>query len=83
MLPADALTEIPALNASRNASSTGSVYGLAPPEIEKLITFTPSRIAWFTAATESDPKQPCERQTRYSITCAPGAIPQTGPRSMP
>ena len=28
LLPAEALTEIPALNASRNASSTGSVYGL-------------------------------------------------------
>ena len=44
-LPADALTEIPALKASRKASSTGSVYGEAPPEIEKLITFTPSVIA--------------------------------------
>src|SRR5262249_35459128 len=45
LLPADALTEIPAFVASRNASSTGSVYGEAPPEIEKLITLTPSRIA--------------------------------------
>src|SRR5262249_26334861 len=38
LLPADALTEMPAWNASRNASSTGSVYGVPPPEIEKLIT---------------------------------------------
>src|SRR5689334_7155301 len=44
-LPADALTEMPALNASRNASSTASVYGSLPPEIEKLITSTPSAIA--------------------------------------
>src|SRR5580765_4348682 len=43
-LPADALTEIPAWKASRNASSTGSVYGFPPPEIEKLMTLTPSRI---------------------------------------
>ena len=45
--------------ASRNASSTGSEYGCAPPEIEKLITFTPSRIACCTADTESELKQPC------------------------
>jgi len=30
-----------------------SVYGLAPPEIEKLMTLTPSLIAWATAAAES------------------------------
>src|SRR3954470_11748787 len=35
LLPADAATEMPAFVASRNAISTGSVYGLAPPEIEK------------------------------------------------
>ena len=34
LLPAEALTEIPAWTASRNASSTASVYGLPPPEIE-------------------------------------------------
>ncbi len=34
LFPAEAFTEIPALNASRNASSTASPYGLAPPEIE-------------------------------------------------
>ena len=45
LLPAEALTEIPALKASRKASSTGSEYGEAPPEIEKLITLTPSWIA--------------------------------------
>src|SRR5262245_29612985 len=37
LLPAEALTEIPAFVASRNAISTGSVYGCAPPEIEKLM----------------------------------------------
>src|SRR5262245_16942052 len=63
-LPADALTEIPAWNASRNASSTGSVYGFAPPEIEKLSTSTPSSIACATAATLSDEKHPAVRQTR-------------------
>ena len=82
-LPADALTEIPAWKASRNASSTGSAYGLPPPEIEKLMTLTPSRIACWTADTLSDEKQPCTRQTRYAITCAPGAMPHTGPRSTP
>ena len=74
---------MPALKASRNASSTGSEYGWPPPEIEKLITSTPSRIACWTAATESDGKQPCSRQTRYMITCAPGAMPLIGPRSIP
>src|SRR3954454_24025537 len=81
--PAEALTEIPAFQASRKASSTGSVYGEPPPEIEKLITLTPSWIACCTAATESELKQPCTRQTRYMITCAPGAMPQTGPRWTP
>src|SRR3954447_7832756 len=61
-LPAEALTEIPAFQASRKASSTGSEYGCAPPEIEKLITFTPSAIACWTADTESELKQPAERQ---------------------
>ena len=83
LLPADALTEMPALTASRNASSTGSVYGWAPPEIEKLRTLTPSRIACWTADTESELKQPCDMQTRYMITCAPGAMPLTGPRWTP
>ena len=52
-------TNTPAAYASRKASSTGSLYGSAPPEIEKLITRTPSRIARATAATESVWKQPC------------------------
>ena len=64
LLPAEALTEMPALVASRNASSTASVYGRAPPEIEKLMTLTPSTMACWTAATESEPKQPCAMQTR-------------------
>src|SRR3954454_10461571 len=63
-LPAEALTEIPAWNASSNASSTASAYGLPPPEIEKLMTSTPSRIACWTAETLSEPKQPPARQTR-------------------
>jgi hypothetical protein len=82
-LPAEALTEIPAWTASRKASSTASLYGCAPPEIEKLMTSTPSVMACPTAATESEPKQPDARQTRYWITRAPGAMPQTGPRSTP
>ena len=40
-------------------------------------------IACDTAFTESDAKQPCDRQTRYSMTWAPGAMPHTGPRSTP
>ena len=83
LLPAEALTEIPALKASRKASSTGSEYGEAPPEIEKLSTLTPSWIACCTALTESELKQPLTRQTRNMITCAPGAMPLTGPRSTP
>src|SRR5262245_42248790 len=75
-LPAEVLTLMPALNASRNARSTGSVYGFAPPLIEKLITSTPSRIAWLTAFTESELKQPASAQTRYMITYAPGATPE-------
>src|SRR5262245_49713310 len=53
-LPADAATNTPAAYASRNASSTGSLNGVVPPEIEKLITLTPSRIACCTAAAESE-----------------------------
>src|SRR3954453_10457868 len=83
LLPAEALTEIPAFVASRNASSTGSEYGCAPPEIEKLITLTPSWIACAPDRTESELKQPLTMQTRNTITCAPGAMPLTGPRSTP
>ena len=49
-LPAEADTKTPAAYASRKASSTGSVNGSVPPEIEKLMTSTPSRIACPTAA---------------------------------
>src|SRR4029079_16684507 len=83
LFPAEALTVIPAFVASRNASSTGSVYGWPTPEIEKLITFTPSVIACCTADTESEAKQPDAAQTRNISTCAPGAIPHTGPRYTP
>jgi hypothetical protein len=48
-----------------------------------LITSTPSRIAWLTAFTESELKQPASAQTRYMITYAPGATPEIGPRSTP
>lgn len=60
--PALVATTTPAAYASRNASSTASVYGSVPPEIEKLIARTPSRMAWPTAAAESDWKQPCGPQ---------------------
>ena len=63
-LPAEAFTSIPAAYASRNASSTGSEYGSAPPLIEKLMTSTPSRTACSIALTESELKQPWERHTR-------------------
>ncbi|GAA3154692.1 hypothetical protein GCM10020001_092980 [Nonomuraea salmonea] len=62
-LPADAETSTPAAYASRKASSTGSLYGSSPPEIEKLITRTPSRMARATAAAESDGKQPSRPHT--------------------
>ena len=52
--------------------------GSVPPEIEKLMTSTPSRIAWATAAAESDEKQPWMPQTLYDITHAPGAMPWIG-----
>ena len=57
-LPAAAATNTPAEYASRNASSTGSLNGSIPPDTEKLITSTPSRIACSTAAAESDEMQP-------------------------
>src|SRR6478735_6021352 len=82
-LPAEAATNTPAAYASRNASSTGSVDGSVPPEIEKLMTLTPSRTAWPTARVESELKQPAGPQTLYSITQAPGAMPASGPRSTP
>src|SRR6476661_9240346 len=53
-LPADVATKTPALYASRKAISAGSVYGSVPPEMEKLMTLAPSRIACWTAAAESD-----------------------------
>src|SRR4051794_4761179 len=56
--PAEAETKIPAAYASRKASSTGSLYGSAPPEMEKLITRTLSRIARWIASTVSELKQP-------------------------
>ncbi len=62
-LPAEADTKTPAAYASRNASSTGSLYGSLPPEIEKLMARTPSRIARPTAAAESEGKQPSAPQT--------------------
>src|SRR5262249_45123375 len=49
-LPAEVATKTPAAYASRKASSTGSVNGVVPPEIEKLMTFTPSSIACWIAA---------------------------------
>src|SRR5690606_2688409 len=58
LLPAEAETKTPAAYASRNANSTGSVNGFVPPEMEKLMTLTPSRIACCTAAAESELKQP-------------------------
>src|SRR5262245_27323508 len=67
-LPADVATNTPAAYASRNASSTGSVNGCSPPEIEKLMTSTPSRIASPTAAAESAAKQPWMPQPLYSMT---------------
>src|SRR5215217_7650177 len=82
-LPADAETNTPAAYASRNASSTGSVNGSVPPEIEKLITSTPSTIAWPTAAAESEEKQPWMPQTLYSMSQAPGARPWIGGSSAP
>src|SRR5262245_54048948 len=82
-LPAEAATNTPALYASRNAIDTASLYGLFPPPIEKLITLTPSWIAFWTAAAESLEKQPSSPQTLYIITCARGAIPEIVPRETP
>ena len=47
------------------------------------MTSTPSRIAWATAAAESELKQPAGPHTLYSMTQAPGAMPASGPRSTP
>ena len=82
-LPAEALTEIAGGVGVEERQLHGSLNGFAPPEIEKLMTLTPSMIACWTAATESELKQPCSRQTLYTITQAPGAMPLTGPRSTP
>src|SRR5262245_35267324 len=81
--PADADTKTPAAYASRNASSTGSLNGSVPPDIEKLMTSTPSSMACPTAAAESESKQLCGPQTLYAMTYAPGAIPWMSGRSVP
>src|SRR5690606_21440562 len=75
LLPAEAATNTPAAYASRNASSTGSVNGLVPPEMEKLMTSTPSSTAWATACAMSEGKQPSGPHSRYMITQSPGATP--------
>jgi hypothetical protein len=62
-VPAEAATNTPAAYASRKDNSTGSVNGSVPPEMEKLSTFAPSRIACCTAAAESESKQPWIPQT--------------------
>src|SRR5262249_43268048 len=82
-LPADVETNTPAAYASRKASSTGSLNGSVPPEIEKLMTSTPSWIACPTAAALSDAKQPRMPQTLYSMTHAPGARPWMSASGMP
>src|SRR5262245_17043045 len=82
-LPADVETKTSAAYASRKASSTGSLNGTVPPEIEKLITLTPSRMARPTAAAESEAKQPWMPQTLYSMTHAPGASPWMSPSNAP
>ena len=63
-LPADALTEIRVRIGVQEGQLDRVVNGSEPPLIEKLMTLTPSRIACWTAATESEWKQPWARQTR-------------------
>ena len=83
LLPADALTEIPALIASRNASSTGSVYGVRAArdrEVDDVdavgdrLLHGGDRVGAEAALREADAVLDDARA---------GAMPQTGPRSTP
>src|SRR5688572_27608494 len=78
--PADAETNIPASRAPRNATAFESPQGsLDPPPIEKLITSTPSAVAWSIANPREMPRQPPEAvsQALYVIRLACGATPET------
>src|SRR5687768_374824 len=59
--PADADTKIPASRAPRKLRAFASAQGsLEPPPIEKLITSTPSAVAWSIANPREMPRQPPE-----------------------
>ena len=54
LLPAEVATKTPASAAPKNAISTGSTELVRLPEIEKLITSTPSAVASSIACTLSE-----------------------------
>src|SRR5680860_213369 len=92
-LPAEAATKMPADAAPRNATSVAeTVVCAAPPPMEKLITSTPSAVAWSIAATRSLVAHPSsswlagsgpDQQTLYAAIFAAGATPEMVPKSIP
>ena len=53
LLPAEVAAKTPASAENRNASSTGSTTNVREPENERLMTSTPSAVAWSIAAAMS------------------------------
>lgn len=76
VFPADAATKVPLPTASRNLRSLSLLlHGEVPPEIEKLMTSTPSAIALLMPAAISAPPQLLVAQTLYWWMAAHGATP--------
>src|ERR671910_655540 len=74
--PAAAETKMPALRASRNASESRSLHGsLEVPPIEKLMTSTPSSVAWLIPARIAVIGH-VVMQALYVIRLACGATPE-------
>src|SRR5215211_5532382 len=88
--PAEAETKMPALRASRNASESRSFQGsLEVPPIEKLMTSTPSSVAWLIPARIAVMGH-VSMQALYVTRLACGATPErrfstvrVGPTSRP
>src|SRR3954466_13838796 len=77
-LPADTDAKMPASRAPRNACPLVLVHALLePPPIEKLITSTPSAVAWSIACVVSALRQPAAVHALYVIRFACGATPES------
>ena len=85
-LPAEVATKMPASAAPSKAISTGSMTVSVTPEMEKLMTSTPSATASSMASRIEEVKQSpvssslSSKQTLYAAILAAGAMPDTSPK---